>query len=572
MVEANKETAPQTEPEIGPVLEAEKRITPKDTVRSGIGPITGCDLTALDCLRLPFQQDPFFRLRPPLSHEAMALSLELAAMTYHLELEDWMNAGWTDCSIQIDNTLQSGVTTGESTSGEQMRALMNGWKLYRAKAALRERNPIMQILGALRQRERSDTIKAVTLLRKQATGKYVVAIGFMGTGHRFYDWFSNLRFTTEEGFHKGFSQLTEYFEQSADRILFPDTAAELGLERLTLADILTEMKSADSRFFLWMAGHSQGAAVMQIFTHKLLSDWRVLPQNVVGYGFASPTVATGRLVYDPARYPLYHVLNSDDVVPRVGALLHLGLCLEYQAHEAFRKAAYGLNHSAKAVEVRKALQPFVLQMKDTLSIMEICVAFCYCLLEEKGEENLSQLIDKRWTVAPIERVLTYAGDKALDVVKAIAGYAESGYMSLTGHGMDKGRVALLKGSMGPVVRQYTMRQLLTALHDVSVPPHLIMRDNFRAIGAYSYIENRGWTTLKPFIWVKQKDALPIQKFAESIPWTEAVKGADAPSRKAVAKRRTVPAGARKPKGVRGKGIGARRREPVGRRGQGGLQG
>ena len=530
---------------------------PKSLPRPGAGRITGCDLRALDCLRLPFRQDPFSRLRPPLCHEAMILSLELAAVSYHLDLDDWMDVGWTDVSIQIDNTLQSGVITGESANGEQMRSLINLWKLYRARASLRERNPIMRIAGALRQRERSDTIKAVTMLRRQAPGRYVVAIGFMGTGSRFYDWFSNLRFITEEGFHKGFFQLATCFEQSAERILFPDTAAELGLEKLTLADILQEMKRADSRFFLWMAGHSQGAAVMQVFCHSLLTHWGVLPQNMVGYGFASPTVATGQFVYDPARYPLYHVLNSDDIVPRCGALLHLGLCLEYQAHDPFRKAVYGWSDLQEAAQVREALRPFTLQMSDTLSVMEICVAFCYCVLEEKGEESLAQLIDKKWTVAPIERMLSYAGDKAQDLVKTIAGYAEKGYTSLAGHGMDEERLARLQESLRPVVRQYTLRQLLGGLHDLTVPPHAMMRENYKRAGSYYYIVQRGWPTLKPFIWLEQPDALPFRSYAPIITWAR-VGQVGAAAVKQSSRRRKRPSGTRAPKGVRGLGISAKR--------------
>lgn len=526
--------------------------------RPGLGRVTGCGLGALDCLGLPFRPDPFFRLRPPLCREAMTLSLELAALSYHLELDPWLEAGWTDCSIQIDNTLQSGVVTGESASGEQMRTVMNSWKLYRARASLRERNPLMQIAGALRQRERSDTIKAVTMLRKQAPGRYVVAIGFMGTGSRFYDWFSNLRIITEEGFHKGFSQLTEYFEQSAERIHFPCTAGELGLERLTLADILQEMRSGGSRFFLWMAGHSQGAAVMQVFCHRLLTDWGVLPQNMAGYGFASPTVATGQFVFDPARYPLYHVLNSDDVVPRLGALLHLGLCLEYRAHDSFRQAVYGLSPAPEAAAVRQALAPFFQQIDGTLSLLEISVAFCYCLLEEKGEGSLAQLIDKKWTVAPIERMLTYAGDKAQDMVAALAQYARKGYLSLAGQGMDQGRLDRLKESMRPMVRQYTLRQLLGGLHERIMPPHVIMREHYRLTGAYSYIVQRGWPTLKPFIWVEQPQALPLRRYAQAISWVRAGRGTPFPGREAPPQRRGLPSGARAPRGVRGKGISARR--------------
>ncbi|MEA5015919.1 MAG: hypothetical protein VB099_15300 [Candidatus Limiplasma sp.] len=534
------------------------RKAPAAQPRPGLGRVAGCDLNVLSCLLLPFRQDPFFRLRPALSHEAMALSLELAALSYHLELDEWLQAGWTDCSIQIDNTLQSGVVRGESASGEQMRSLLNSWKLYRARVSLRERNPIMRIAGALRQRERSDTIKAVTMLHKQAPGRYIVAIGFMGTGSRFYDWFSNFRFITEEGFHKGFFQLTAYFEQSAERIVFPDTAAELGLERLTLADIFQEMRSANSRFFLWMAGHSQGAAVMQILCHRLLTDWGALPQNMVGYGFASPTVATGQFVYDPALYPLYHVLNSDDVVPRIGALLHLGLCLEYQAHDSFRQDVYALSAAPGIVSAREALEPFIVQMTDTLSIMESSVAFCYCLLEEKGEENLSQLIDKKWTVAPIERMLSYAGDKAQDVVRAIAQYAQKGYISLAGHGMDQERIDRLKERMRPAVKQHTLRQLLGGLSELTGAPHGIMREHFKFTGAYSYIVQRGWSALKPFIWVKQPQALPCRAYGESLSWAQAGQTLPFPGRRLPAKRRRRHPGALAPKGVRSRSLRARR--------------
>ncbi len=530
---------------------------PGNSPRLGHGVVTGCDLSALSSLRLPFKQDPFYRLRPPLSREAMTLSLELAAMTYHLDLEDWLAAGWTDVSIQIDNTLQSGVTREESTEGEQMQAAINAWKLYRAKSALRERNPIAQVLGALRQREKSDTIKAVTMLHRQGPGQYVVAIGFMGTGSRFYDWFSNLRFATEEGFHKGFSQLTEYFEESAPHILFPNTAGELGLEHLTLSDIIAEMKSPSSRFFLWMAGHSQGGAVMQLFCHKLMTDWGVLPQNMVGYGFASPTVATGRLAYDPARYPLYHVLNSDDIVPRMGALLHLGLCLQYQATDPMREHCYGWSQEPEEVAVREALRPFSLQMTDMPSIMEMMVAFLDCILEEKGEENFANLIDKKWAVAPVEWALTFAGDKLQDMFRSIVGYTETAYISLVGTGMDQGRLALLKESFRPIVKGSTLRQLLGALHALSVPPHMIMREHFTLQGAYSYLTLRSHGPLRPFIWVSEEDTPPTRRYAGRIPWREA---AALPARR----RPTASSARHQHPHKKGKGISALRQHAQGK--------
>ena len=393
---------------LAPKVQAGAADAPDETDASprsaGLGPITGRDLSDLGSLVKPFVRDPFNRLRPPFSRGAAELSLELASMAYTLDLDPWAEAGWNDFSIQIDDDLQSGLTRGTSADGERMRALINALKVRRAKAALRERNPVSQVMSALRQRERSDTIKAVCMMHPLPEGRFLLAIGFMGTGKRFYDWISNFRFTTEEGFHKGFYQLCTYFEQGAESIVFPATAKALGLEKLTLGEVLSEMKSLSSRFRLWMAGHSQGAAVMQVFCHRLMTDWGVLAQNMTGYGFASPTVATGRLVQDPAAYPLYHILNSDDMVPRMGALLHLGLCLEYPADDDFRERCYDLSPLPADVAARLALAPYQRAMVNTPSILLYSTAFLQCVAEEKGEEGLNSLLDRKWVWETADRV------------------------------------------------------------------------------------------------------------------------------------------------------------------------
>lgn len=501
--------------------------------QTAFGPVTGADLGDVSSLTMPFARDPFFRLRPPLTREAVALSLDLAAMAYHLSIDEWMQAGWTDISMQVDDTLQSGVTS--SMQGDQLRSLLNLWKVQRAKFALRERNPIAQIKGALRQREKSDTLKAVTMIHPASAGRYVVAIGFMGTGTRVYDWISNFRFTTEDGFHKGFYQLTECFEQSAPRILFPDTARELGLERLTLEDIIKEMKNASSRFSLWMAGHSQGAAVMQVFTHVLIDELGVLPQNVVGYGFASPTVATGALAIDPASYPLYHILNSDDVVPRLGALCHLGLCLQYQASDAFRAAAYGWENAERSVAARAALRSFVVRMTDTTAVLEMGVAFFQALMEEKGEDKINELIEKRWTLGFMDKMLSTAGEKAQNRVGAMCDYAREAYRQLTGRGMDEERLRMLRLEMTPFVREYTLREILSAIRELSAPAHSILREQ-RFSGAYRFIVQRGLPALRPFIWENPHDAPPRKRFAQEAVWSRVLTASASPRRRPAARR------------------------------------
>ena len=514
---------------------------------AGQGPITGCDLSELTSLSEPFVRDPFDRLRPPFSREAAELSLELASMAYTLDLDPWAEAGWNELSNQIDDTLQSGLTHGTSADGERMRALINALKVRRAKAALRERNPVSQVMSALRQRERSDTIKAVCMMHPLPEGRFLLAIGFMGTGKRFYDWISNFRFTTEEGFHKGFYQLCTYFEQGAESIVFPATAQALGLEKLTLGEVLSEMKSLSSRFRLWMAGHSQGGAVMQVFCHRLMTDWGVLAQNMTGYGFASPTVATGRLVHDPAAYPLYHILNSDDMVPRMGALLHLGLCLEYPADDDFRERCYDLSPLPADVAARLALAPYQRAMVDTPTILMYGTAFFQCMAEEKGEEGLASLLDRKWAIPAVDRMLQAAGGKAMDLLDRLIENAQNGHAALTGRPMDEQALAALRDRMRPVVHAFPFRRLMGAVLAYCMPPHHLVHR--QQDGAYAVIVKDGLKRLRPFVWVNPARGMPMKRYARPSGSLTALRAQAAASGRRAA---------RSPRADRARGMGVRR--------------
>lgn len=478
------------------------------------GPVTGCDLADTDCLVQPFAQDAFYRLRPPFSQKAAELSLELADTSYTLDLDAWRAAGWNDFSILIDDSLQSGLTHWES--GDALGGIINRIRLLRAKAALRESNPISQITDALRQneKEKSDTVKAVCMLKPIGERQFLLAIGFMGTGANLQDWISNLRFTPEEGFHRGFYQLCESFERNAESIVFPSAAQALGLEKLTLGEIFLEMKSLSSRFRLWMAGHSQGAAVMQVLTHRLITDWGVLAQNMTGYGFASPTVATGRFVYDPAAYPLCHILSADDPVCRMGALLHLGLCMEYQPDEDFRSRIYRLGTSEEEMALRKSMQFFVGGLSDMPSALVQITALLQCLAEEKGADGLNELMSGWWTIPAVDKVLWRAGDRVKEFISRLLETAREGYLALTGQPLDENELHAVLAKLRPIVEQTPVRQLMGLYAQLGVAPHrLTDGEGDEGQGAYAAIVREKLQELTPFIWIKANRGLPVRRYA-----------------------------------------------------------
>jgi len=484
-----------------------RRESPAETPE-GRGVLTGCDLADTAFLARPFVRDPFHRLRQPFSPEAAKLSLELANTAYTLELDAWKNAGWNDFSILIDDSLQSGLNHD---------GVKSHFKLFKARVALKEWNPISQLTGALRQRERSDTIKAVCMMKPDGEGRWLLAIGFMGTGGRFYDWFSNFRFTPEEGFHRGFYQLCESFESNAEEIIFPAAAEALGLEKLTLGEVFTEMRSLSSRFRLWMAGHSQGGAVMQVLTHRLMNDWGVLMQNMTGYSFGSPTVATGRFVYDPAAYPLCHILNRDDPVTRLGALLHLGLCMEYQPDDAFRAANYGLSTLEEDVALRESFRFLEEGMQDMPSALLHLTALLEVLAEEKGAEGLSELMGSWWAIPAVDKVLWRAGDRAMDLLDALLTSAREAYLALTGRTMDERQLTALRQRIRPLVQNTPVRKLMDVLSDLGAAPH-------RLAGPYAAMVMNKLDELRPFIWVKASAGLPVRRYGtwQTDAWPELV--------------------------------------------------
>ena len=462
------------------------------------GRLTYADLSRTSSFFLPWEQDPWGRLRPPFSQELMRLSLELSYTAQDLRIGDWMRAGWTDFNFQVDNKLLGGVSP--APLGDTRQFLYNKWAVYRARASLRQLNPVRQVFSAIRQREQSDTGKAVVMIRAARDGRYVVAIGFRSTGSRFYDWFSNFRFASENGMHQGFLQLARQFDGNAERIVFPETARELGLPNLTLKHILQEARHHDSRFKLWLAGHSQGAAVMQVLTHLFLRESGVLPENMVGYGFASPTVMMGTVLQDPAAYPLYHVLNGDDYVPRAGAQMHLGVCLFYPTGEELRRAVYGWRETQEAQNARAAVKRLTRRMVDMPTLIEYGMAYLQTLAGMPMADMLSALNLIRFRILPIRQMMAVAGTSQQGLLQSVRRRVEKAYRTLTGHVLNQALLDGLQAEFEAAMRDVGPAEFSRAIGEMLYWPHVLKNSPGKSHSAYQYIALRGVSSLHPAIW------------------------------------------------------------------------
>ena len=470
-------------------------------------------------LTLRWVSDPWGKLRPPLSVEAVQMSARLAAATYHMEVDPWLQAGWRDVTIQVDGALTNGVEASPG-EGNPMQRLAAAWKLHRVRQRIRQRNPLGQVMGAFRQREKSDTGKVLVMLHPTEDGRYVVAISFMGTGERFYDWFSNFRMTSEGGVHKGFLQLTRQFEDNEEDISFPETAQELGLERLTLRHVLEEARNPNSRFILWLVGHSQGGALMQVYAHHKIHEDGVLPGNLVGYGFASPSAMSGLAVNEPSAYPLYHVLNSDDVVPRMGAQVHLGVCLIYPADDELRRRCYNWSRDRESVQRRQAVGSIIRRMTDTPACIEVAVAYLNALDSYTPEDILDSL--GAWgTRLPLRRIVSAADARVDDLLRYACRHMAAAYLSICGEEMAQDRVAALQEEITALMERLGVKRFTMTMKDLMGQPHRIGEQVEGAeMGAYPYIALHGVERLVPAIWRSGRPPVLVRA-ARALTGTEA---------------------------------------------------
>lgn len=264
------------------------------------------------------------------------MSLELSQTAYDLRIAPWLDEGWTDAATVVDETIVCGLHA--DTPDARKAAIQSA---ARMRAKLTRRAGIGLYLDVRRQNAPPAVCKALMLCRPLKDGRTLIALSFAGTVRLLADWLCNLHVEENAGFHAGFLSLTQQFEQLCPRIRLPRTAAMLGRETLTLQDVLRSISQPDSPFLLLITGHSQGAALMQIFMHRLLQGG-ASPRRMLGVGFASPRVAFSRALHH-TDYPIFHIINADDVVARVGGAMHLGHCRVFPADQAFRALHYGKN-------------------------------------------------------------------------------------------------------------------------------------------------------------------------------------------------------------------------------------
>lgn len=429
-----------------------------------------CDLGSTAPLVEPWQIVNGQRF-PRFSREAASLSLALAHAAYTMDMDAWREAGWRDLTFQIDNKLYSGGVKNEE--GHFLHEALADWVEYLARNKAKRAGLLSQYRGTLRQREAADTCKAVVMIHKALGGRYVVAIGFMGTGKRIYDWISNFRLENEAGLHQGFRQLTDEFIGKSDEISFPMTAAELGLGKLTLKDIFNECKSTGSRFSLWMAGHSQGGAIMQVLMYHLVMNG-VRRSNLLGYGFASPSVVYGSLRCDLTGFPVYHIISSDDVTPRIGAVSHIGRCRVMNVDDAMARRCYlNLMDDAAFFDILRMMRT----VRCTSDAAVWMVGFLRSV-RELPPEDLELVYRGLFRIFMNDRLYDLLSERLYDLMACLIRKAEDHCKSILGvDSLPSANLMRYDRVCGDLIRKYGAPEFIRALLCALARPHKIRTEH-----------------------------------------------------------------------------------------------
>ena len=419
-----------------------------------------------------------------LSRSAACLSLELAVTSYSMNTDPWRDAGWRDFSILADNDLLTGSALN-GPAASPLEELSRGVRQKLTHMRLTMRDPVTQYLGFKRQQdENAGACKAVVMARPCGT-YIVIGIGFKGTGKRLFDWIPNLRITPADGYHGGFAQVAGQFAEACGRIEFPETARELGLSRLTLSEILTYMRIPSSPFRLWVCGHSQGAAVAQVFIDRLVQSG-IAAQNVSGFGFASPSVTVEHR-RNARQLPMNHILNADDLIPRVGFTGHLGQCWLFVPDDRERAELYGNEWNSPCF--REVLEVYR-RAEDTDDVLVMGMA-ALDLIGVQSSDTLYRVLSAAEQVPLLSDWLKPTADITMPVVNGLAGKLREQYRTVTGgREVPQEQLDAYRGRFGDLAARYGMTNwAMAALRAAALPHRMYAADMGKGTvrTAYQYI-------------------------------------------------------------------------------------
>lgn len=161
-------------------------------------------------------------------------------------------------------------------------------------------------------------------------------------------------------------------------------------------------------------------------------------------------------------FPIYNIINSDDVVPRVGAQVRLGVDCVFYPDDAFRQAYYPVKPESRAAFER--MQFVASQVRETSD------AFCWCvamlrLLSGDGSEGDAD----EWLAAlfPHASLLQRLNLRPAEVADFFMGKLRTSCLTLCGHAPDESLCRRYEEMMRTFAQELGTRPLAQAIGSAS---------------------------------------------------------------------------------------------------------
>lgn len=251
----------------------------------------------------------------------------------------------------------------------------------------------------------------------------------------------------------------------------------------------------NSRFDLWLSGHSQGGAIMQIVMYHWL-ERGMRSAYLTGYSFASPGVASLDHPAASRKMPMYHIINSDDVIPRLGGAVHLGECMRYPADEIMRmkccedslkyaSSAYAYQLAAGVINGRSALE-MMLGVLDALILLP----------DEQTHDILRKWLGSTMPEWLVNTLTGHTDGYLRGLRKKMIAY----YRDAQGEDADPLLTAAVCCGVKEQLDREGMERFLAALMLALRLPHRLFDREYASAAAYTYIVKERFYLLEKVIW------------------------------------------------------------------------
>ncbi len=180
-----------------------------------------------------FYTDEWGYKRRRYNQELAIRSLAFSKASYNMRIVPFITDGWLDYTLIYEG---------------KIRARADDWNIAPSGRKI--------LMSSVRQLIASQSAKAVVMGRPTSRHTAVINITFTGTKHA-ADWLNNIKVGVSNQLHRGFYELASQFDSLTDQIHLSLLARTMGLEDLTLTEVFQEAARPDSRFKIWITGHSQ---------------------------------------------------------------------------------------------------------------------------------------------------------------------------------------------------------------------------------------------------------------------------------------------------------------------------